>query len=263
MRSRESRRHRGLPAGDLIAIAGGAPADEGGVELREIASGDLIAKALPHDDVAHAVAWSPDGALVATAGHDRLVALLDARTGEIRARLLGHSRPVLAVAFVDAKLLVSAGGDRSLRVWDVDRREAVRILDQHTDTVHALALRPALAKARPPFLASAAADGTVRFWQPAIGRLVRFARLPSPPLDLAWTDEGRFVVAACRDGVVRAIDPETVALTAEWHAVDGWAYAVALRPDGTVAAGGEGGKLATRKLTNEPQIDTDAAEAGE
>ncbi|HLU48481.1 MAG TPA: hypothetical protein VK116_10365 [Planctomycetota bacterium] len=231
------------PAGDVLAIAGGSPDDEGGFELRKISSGELVSKSLPHRDVAHAVAFSPRGSFVATAGHDRLVVVADARSGEVRERFRGHSRPVLAVEFLSEDVLVSAGADHSLRVWKLGEERATRILDQHQGAVHALALRPREDSTGPAILASAGADGTVRLWQPGIGRLVRFARLPSPPLDLAWEPDGRMIIAACRDGIVRRIDPEAVEVISEKRIARGWLYAVAASKAGGFAAGGDGGAL--------------------
>src|SRR5690606_12450025 len=89
----------------------------------------------------------------------------------------------------------------------------------------------------------AGADGTVRLWQPGIGRLVRFARLPSPPLDLAWEPDGRMIIAACRAGIVRRIDPGAVEVISEKRIARGWLYAVAASKAGGFAAGGDGGAL--------------------
>ena len=50
-----------------------------------------------------------------------------------------------------------------------------------------------------PLIASSGEDNTVRFWQPTIGRLVKFVKLPSVPLDIDWTVDGARVVAACQN----------------------------------------------------------------
>ena len=76
--------------------------------------------------------------------------------------------------------------------------EPVRILDNHTGTIRDLATRPG--DHAVPYLASASADKTVRIWQPSIGRLVRFVRLPAEPLAIAWTSDGKRLAASCIDG---------------------------------------------------------------
>jgi WD40 repeat protein len=123
----------------------------------------------------------------------------------------------------------------------------VRTLDNHTDVVRDLAVRPgdhALA-----MIASAGADRTLRFWQPEIGRLVRFARLPGEPLAIAWTGGGERLVVACTDGHMRVIDPDTLEIVLDQLAVEGWAYEVAVAPDGRAAAvAGSGGQIRRLEL---------------
>jgi hypothetical protein len=81
--------------------------------------------------------------------------------------------------------------------------------------------------------------------------MVRFARLPEEPLDLAWTPDGGRLLAACRDGRLRIIDPETAEIAADLPAIEGWAYSLACAPDGmTVLVAGEGGQFRRVVLEN-------------
>jgi WD40 repeat protein len=67
------------------------------------------------------VAWSPDGALIATAGADGVIRLWEAETGVFRLALHGHSTGVDKVRFSpDGSKLASVAPDGTLRIWALD-----------------------------------------------------------------------------------------------------------------------------------------------
>jgi hypothetical protein len=72
-----------------------------------------------HDAWVCAVAFSPDGKLLATATVQGDIHVWAARSGRLLRDFEGHRGPVTALAFPDGKSLVSAGRDTSVLVWDV------------------------------------------------------------------------------------------------------------------------------------------------
>ncbi|MCA9213149.1 MAG: WD40 repeat domain-containing protein [Planctomycetales bacterium] len=230
------------PDGTKLAVGGGNPSEIGLVEVFFWPDGKTIATFDGHEDSVRSVVWKNDQSLFSTS-IDREIKLWQLDKADALATLSGHSRSVNAACFTDdGKVLVTAGDDQSVRVWTAESGTLIRSLTQHTKPVHALAMRPAHTGL--PMLASASADRTIRFWQPTIGRMVRYIRLPSEPLDIAWTPDGSLLVAACEDGSVRIIDPIEVAIKHVDHAIDGWAYSVAVHPTENVAlAGGTNGQI--------------------
>ena len=69
--------------------------------------------------------------------------------------------------------------------------------------------------------------------------MVKFARLKEVPLNVAWLNNGSRIVAACADGAVRLVDPDSVEVTGEIPALNGWAYSLVVHPtDGSIVVGG-------------------------
>ena len=72
-----------------------------------------------HSSCVRAVAFSPDGKLVASASDDNRVRFQDSATGKACKTLKGHSCMVMAVALSpDGKLVASASYDKTVRLWD-------------------------------------------------------------------------------------------------------------------------------------------------
>lgn len=73
-----------------------------------------------------AVAYSPNGKYIATAGWDNTVRLWDAQTGAGLQVLRAHTNHVMGVEFSpDGKYMASASSDKTVRIWDTDNWQEI------------------------------------------------------------------------------------------------------------------------------------------
>ncbi|KAJ6436219.1 Ankyrin repeat-containing domain protein [Purpureocillium lavendulum] len=73
-----------------------------------------------HDGPFTAIAFSPDGKMLASASFDDTMRLWDMGTGTPRQTLKSHGGPVMVIALSpDGKIVALASHDGTLRLWDV------------------------------------------------------------------------------------------------------------------------------------------------
>lgn len=210
-----------------------------------------------HTSFVHAVTWSPDGRMLASAGADRVLRIWRASDGEPLACLEGHADRVLSVAWSpDGATLASGSADHTVRLWCAHEWGALRVLEHHGDVVHGVAWSP-----DGDVVASACADGVLRLW-PLSEEGQRSELRPdvAPRLySLSWRPDGQSLAAGYGDGVVRLwhlSDPPTFDSLAGHTS---YVYAVAWSPDGQILATASADssvrlwRLAKGRLVNELQ----------
>ncbi|VDN95911.1 unnamed protein product [Rodentolepis nana] len=127
------------PAGDWIAMASEGGSGSGGeLAVWEWRSRSVHLRASSHaaNEVA-AIAYSPDGQLIATGGRDAKVRLWRvASGGRAVVTFHEHAAPVTAVAFPSAKpkVLVSASLDGTIRAFDLNRYRNFRTMSVPNST---------------------------------------------------------------------------------------------------------------------------------
>jgi WD40 repeat protein/tRNA A-37 threonylcarbamoyl transferase component Bud32 len=146
------------------------------------------------------IAFSPDGAILASADNATTVTLFDARTGDVQRSLSGHRRLVSHLAFsADGRRLASSSWDTTVIVWDMLTWRRLATLQGHKRSVLCVAISPDGSR-----LATSSEDGTVKLWDLQTGMEVLTLRghteiVPS----VAFSPDGTQLATAGVDGTVQ------------------------------------------------------------
>ena len=184
-----------------LAIGGGEPTRAGDVLVADPVTGAVL-YALPalHSDTVLALAWSPDGAWIASGGADRFARLVDTGSGQPGRVLEGHSGHVLGIAWSpDGAALATAGADLVVKLWDArtgDKRK------QATGFVHEVTAVSFLEN--PQRLVAASGDAELRVLNENGDRVLGLTGSADFTYALAVTPDGRWILAGGQDSTLRA-----------------------------------------------------------
>jgi len=193
---------RGLTLMAPLASTGG---DEP-IELWEIELGSKIVD-IPAMPGGVGALCTIDGRFILVGTFNGVICHLDLSTSPDRRNfvLRGHEAGVIALSLVGERRLASGSIDKTIRVWDLERREVVSVLRGHEREVSGLAC------ISPRLLASGSMDHTIRIWDLEVGEPLAALQLDAGVHSLAIMPDRRTLVAGDSAGTVHFLRIEAPA----------------------------------------------------
>ncbi len=154
-----------------------------------------------------ALAFSPDGKTLASAGTDNLIKLWNTTNNAKRATLKGHTEWVTALAFSgDNKTVASGDTSGVIKLWDFNTRTERTTFRAHTHNISVLIFSP-----DGKTLASGSVDGTIRFWD--VNTEQELSTLSTEHTkwvkSVAFSEDGKTLASVAFNGTVQKWDLET------------------------------------------------------
>lgn len=195
-----------------------------------VTSGDLG----PDLGLVRAVAYSPDGSLLASCGDDGMLRLWEPERGDLLAELVGPVEGLWGVDFSpDSLSVVAAGRDGAVYLWDLSGGFDVSPTEFRSGgDVLDVAFSPS-----GRLIASGSSDGRIRLWNARSGELVdELGGHAEAVWAVAFSADDSVLASVSLDGTGRLWDVESGESTAVFDDHDNIVLGLAFSPDGSLVA---------------------------
>lgn len=205
-----------------------------------------------YKSVITAIALSPDGSTLASAGDDHLIGLWNVGTGRLVRQLPSHEGWVRGLSFrPDGAQLASAGDDGRVVIWDVATGRMLKTIANSREPAFDVLYSPDGKQ-----LATIGYSDRVRLYETSEYRLSRTLTAGSPDMRaLAFSPDGSLIAAAGRKGKLHVWRADDGHQTTDLVAGAAVLRAIAFSPDGTeLAAAGDGPQLFVYRVADGHQV---------
>ncbi|MCP4106055.1 MAG: protein kinase [Desulfobacteraceae bacterium] len=233
------------------AVSGG---EDNTLRAWDLETGQCVKTLKGHTSYVESVSLTPDGKIAVSASKDNSICVWDLETGECLKILEGHNwdystspyrvrhmaffkklKNISSVTITpDGKTIVSGSDDKTVRVWDLETGQCVKILEGHTQAVDCISITP-----DSKTVISGSYDNTLRVWDLETEQCVKVLEGHTGPVYCAdITADGKIAISGNEDKTLRVWNLETGECLMVLEGHTGPVYSVSMTPDGKTAVSG-------------------------
>jgi WD40 repeat protein len=159
------------------------------VKILATRSGELQHKFKKHTDWVTAVAFSPNGQMLASADRNGGISLWDPDSGQELFTLSGHKSAVTSLSWRgDSKLLASSSEDGTVKIWETKEGRQIKSWTAHSPGVLCVSY------SADGLLGTCGRDNRIMLWDGNGGKVRQFAGAEDLPLRIAFNPDGSRLV---------------------------------------------------------------------
>jgi WD40 repeat protein len=217
------------PSGGIVAMT----LEDNSVRLFNAATRITSKTLIGHPQPAYAIAWSADGAWLATGDETARMFLWDARTGEKLKEMRNHQRGIQNLSFnLPRTMLVSTGKDDVVKIWDPLTGKQLKSIEGKGANLYSATFSPKTDSIAVGTIGSGARvyikDGSVKnfFTNPDVTEVN----------DVAFNSAGNMLVTAGRIGNTRLWDLKALKGMGSFKGHTDWVIHARFSPNGKYLA---------------------------
>ena len=212
-----------------------ATAIENNIYLWEVDKVRQLYKLESHTAWVRAIAFTPDGKILASGSHDSTIKLWNVETGQCLQTLIGHTSGIQSLAFSpDGTILASGSNDKAVRLWNIHTGQCLQVLPGHTNNITFVSFHPFDEK-----LITASTDNTVRLWDIQNGECLQIFDIATNWLfAIALSYDGKTLVTGSDGNAVKFWDMSSGTLVKILPDYNSFVWTVAFSHDDKIIATG-------------------------